>query len=378
MVQLLTCIFLFFCCLIPNKGVSAIPADISFVIIDLKYNEKDGVKICEVQEAIGSRFFGVEFLSQKKGEVAERLTDILARYTHRLWYYTPGISQEFLPLFRNSFNCKGIFSINGLLKDKSFTKYNKKRVKSPFSLSDYHGIIVSHYEHLSPAFVSKMKGVLILNKAFLPHFGSSCCTDKLPMSLLFDHDKELKALKPKWKLYEKQYSKEFVDEILNDFSTDYLVIKPRIASRGRGVLIIRRNQLDETLQYIFGDCPKLTSDPDNSYHYWDYDQRPDFLVEEFYQSTPVTVSHLGNKPYDGTVRIPTVFTYNQGKVDVDFLYIFWKFPRKSLDDDGTLTETHKSFSGSQDHFELVDPKTKANIEIQIKEPLLKLYQRLVQ
>lgn len=362
---------------IPQNVQSSIPADVSFIIIDLKFNEQDGVKICEVQDGIGSTFFGIDFLEKRKGVIAEQLVSSLARYTHRFWFFSSGVSREFRPTFQKSTQWKEMFLPKQLLKDKSFTKWSKKSVKSPDSLSSYHGILVSHFMNLSPSFLAKNRGILILNTAFLPHFGSANCTDKLSMSRLFDQAEELKALKPKWMLYKKQYTQELVSRILNDFTTELLVIKPRTGSRGRGVLIVHRNQLDETLQYIFGRSSELANDPDNSYHYWAIDSNSEFFVEEFYPSTPIVVPHVGTGQYDATIRIPIILTYDKGLIESNFLCYFWKLPAKSLDEEGTLTEKHKSFSQSLDLYDYVDAETQAMIEMQLKQPLERLYERLL-
>lgn len=378
MVRSLVITFLLFCCVFPYQGRSAIPADISFIVIDLKFNEQDGVKICEAQEGVASAFNGIDFLEKRPKVISERLCGILERYTHRFWFFTFRISGEFWPTFKKRAQWKELFYPKDLVKDKSFTKWSRKKVKSPGSLSSYHGILVSHFEYLTPSFLNKNRGILTLNAAFLPHFGDSFSTDKLSMSRLFDGDEEVKALKPKWIIYDKQYSKELVNEILDDFSTELLVIKPRVGLQGKGVLIIHRNQLDETLQYIFGNNPELINDPDDSYHYWAIDKDSDFFVEEFYPSTPITVPHAGEGQYDATARTAVVLTYDKGVADCEFLCFFWKLPAKSLDDEGTLTEKHKSFSESLDLFDYVESETRAKMEQQLKQPLLRLYKKLLQ
>jgi hypothetical protein len=193
----------------------------------------------------------------------------------------------------------------------------------------------------------------------------------------FSHNPGFKELNPRWGLYSKKYSEKLVNSILSDFSCEFLVIKPKSASQGRGVIILHRDQLDETLQYILIKTPTLKNDPDKAYNYWPKDPHRNFIVEEFYSSDPVYAPHISEDSYDGTMRVAVMLTYDQHVMDVEFLYLFWKLPKKSLGDEGSFTDKHKSFSLSEKNYSAVDAQIAENVEQQLKEGLLLIYEKLL-
>ena len=78
-------------------------------------------------------------------------------------------------------------------------------------------------------------------------------------------------------------------EIAADIVSDYYVIKPRGGFRGSGVIIVAKEDLDETLQYILSDSTRLKKDRRKSHRYWIQDKFDSFIVEKYYPSDLVQV-----------------------------------------------------------------------------------------
>jgi len=96
--RILTLLCLSFFSLI-SLGAS-IPADMSFIVIDLKYNQNDGVKVCEIQQGLGCVFYGVEHIEGKKNAFGEIFCDYLSPYFQRNWYVRPRISPEITSILK--------------------------------------------------------------------------------------------------------------------------------------------------------------------------------------------------------------------------------------------------------------------------------------
>ena len=178
-------------------------------------------------------------------------------------------------------------------------------------------------------------------------------------------------------LCECKYSKDLVDSILNTIKSDMLVIKPRNGSKGNGVIILHRDELEPCLNYLFAN----SSNTQNINKDWKYISRywkkqSTFLIEEFVASDPVRVEWFDNKLYDGTVRAVILMTYHQNHINIDLLEAHWKLPKKSIEDVGTLSEIHKSY-GNEPHFYTIDPNTQKKMEAQLSKGLSRVYQKML-
>ena len=315
--------------LIPLFVYAEIPADVSFIVIDLKYNLNDGVKIYEIQQGLGCAFEGVEFIEGHKNAFVKIFNKFVSLYHKRHWYEKKkkkNITREFTTVFDKSILWNELGSFKSVLSDKQAKKYAQMSVANRSSITDYHGLVVCHYNSMDIGTIKKVSGLMILNRAFFPAFGSSPYTDKLQISNLMSSHEELAEIKPVWNAYSKGYSQELVNQIKEDFESDLLVIKPRTGLQGRGIIILNKEDLEDTLAYIFSGKSNLKKDPDKSYNWWAKDRHDNFIVEEFIESDPVYAPHLSDDLYDGTMRVPIVLTYDRGQIQVHFLYMWWKLP----------------------------------------------------
>lgn len=323
-----------------------LPADISFLIADIKY--RDGVlKILELGEGTRSRFAGYDTL-YGEGSIWRLFWKFLKQFNLPTWYVGPLLLTQasqneiafddfkkiggealvttdmisFSPQFRNLF--RGI--------DQTKTKIN-----------DYKGIMLFRHRDASSneveTFQKRYPGMLVLNSASAPHVNNKYLT-----SLLFS-TKKMKKYRPQCNSYEKKYSHDLANKIINDFECNYLVIKPIAACKGKGVIITTKAELDKTLRLILKQDLITQKTPDReTYMYWRKDKSPIFIVEEYEPSHPI--EHAG-KHYDATMRMVFCLHYDNNTIHITYLDGYWKLPEKALNEEGTLTEKHKSKIGNQ-------------------------------
>ena len=352
-----------------------IPAEISILLADYKYGRKTGIKICEVQQLILSSLSGYDFLYNGKGLIADKVCDFLASFQDTVWF----IEQEISDLsFREKFKERGWITLDRLsqlMEDPEFAERASRPVKDAHNIRDYHGLLYIRPTSLAryPAFRTDYPGVLILDIKTFPYW-----IDKYKMSRLFLANPGLETVKPRWNLYPKKYTPTLADTIAKDLNCEVFVIKPRNAFKGNGVLIIDRAELELTLQTILGQTEKFTEDQDPALSYWRTDRSNSFLVEEFVASDPIYVDHLNNQPYDGTLRSIFVLVYHNETPEITILETHWKLPMKSLVEEGSWNEKHKSSGGKIPYYSKVDPATQAVVEEQLKGAMLLLYEEMLE
>lgn len=348
----------------------ALPADISFIAVDLKYNSRDGVKICEIQPVSESNLSGYDEVKGASGELAKRFTDIIAQYHLKVWTLQEAFEDKELEKRFDVLGWSAHKTLDKTFKNKAFQKAASLNVQDPTSISNYHGILYTPKIKSVSSFKEKYTGILLLDAAIFSIFD-----DKYLVSNLM-RESPLKEMRPRWNLYEKKYSKELVRQIHADIPSNLMVIKPRGEMCGRGVIILKRCDLEETLKYILTDKKKLKKDPDASYNTWGRNKDDHFLVEEYIESDPVVVPHFNQELYDGTMRVVLLLICDRNLLQIHSLGAYWKLPKASLSSDKSLIERHRSF-GESPHFLKVDPALQHIVEETLIRSLPYLYQQLL-
>lgn len=319
---------------------SKYPADISYMVADLKYSQEHGVKICEVQHGILSTFLGDVFLNGGDGLLCPQIAEVFAEFPAKKWMVPTEIS--FAPLlasFQQSSKWKKVSLLELLIHDPAFTKIAKKAPKDPYSLSSYRGMVYTRPASLKKIgkFKKNYPGVLVIDAATHPYW-----IDKYLMTLLFTKDPELAQIKPEWGMYAKTYTNTLAEQIAQEIPAEAYVIKPRGAFLGDGVIIVSQADLEKTLKYILTPSSDLSSDKDHSFSYWAKDPFDSFLVEKYYPSDAIPIDALGGKMYEPTMRVAFVMMYNNKKIDCRFLGGYWLLPHMSLDEQGSLNQIKKA------------------------------------
>lgn len=353
------------------------PADISLLSIDLKYSGEGGVKICEMQQGLNSAYQGSLAFDSSDWMIAEKFSARLSKYGQEIWYCRSGISCFYLSVFKRQKGWQGVRSFNALLKDRDFLRKNRRPVVNRSRLADYNGIVVALYRDIQKQKLAKLKGVIVLNSAFLKHFGDCENTDKLTMCDLFSGDEGLSLLRPHWKFYKKSDWSTLSEEIMEEFSSEKLVIKPRSGRQGKGVIIFERSELSSLLQELFEDPIKTACSSIEAYSYWAVDPHGEFLIEEYCPSRPISDESSPGEHYDATMRVVALLTSDGGKVDIALLSSFWKLPKKPLEGSGTLIEKHKSCYGSDERYLKVSPLDEEEVAKTLREGLGKIYSQIL-
>ncbi len=353
---------------------SKYPVDVSFMVVDLKYSEERGVKICEVQHGIISAF-------QYRGEedpMSINFYHSLLQYHDRSWTTTSCFGgMEIQSILTNAPEWSVLKNLKAIEDDPDFQYRASLPVDDPYDIYSYHGFLAVKRSEVRDykTFKKKYPGIIPLDAATHSYW-----MDKYKMTKLFSKDETLASYKPKWNLYAKKYTKSLANEIIDDLQSDIFVIKPRGADHGSGVIIVDRKNLDRTLKYILNRSSKLRDDSDASYNFWYRDKQRNkfdsFLVEEFVESDPLTVAHLGNKTYQPTMRVVFLLVYNNQTIEVKYLGGYWQLPHYSLSEGVILNDRHKSYL-TPPYFCKVDPEVMEEVEQQLSVALHLLYQQML-
>lgn len=368
---------------IPKKGHFSLPVDITFLIADLKYNSEQGVKICEIQPGSMSGFYckfpippEVDFSYGPDGELEDTFCNFLSQYITHFWLIDAPIDST----FKQKLIANGwiqMAACNQLNNDSLFERISKMLPRDPYRIDNYFGIVYASYHKLEKEvvdeFLQSNPGIILLDASIYPYVNN-----KLAISEFLSMNEKSRNLKPRWKSYSKQYSKTLAETIIEDLYCEFYVIKPINALKGRGVIITHKNDLNSNLELIL-DHKKLSKGLYADYSalkYWNEDLNEVFIVEEFIESDPVRVAHLGNQIFDGTMRVAFFLTYNQEEVQIYFVGQEWQLPERALTAKGTMTQKHKS-SVRDSNFAGVDIETCQKVQEQLREGLLIFYKQIL-
>jgi hypothetical protein len=357
------------------QGDSYYTVDMSFMIVDLKYNASDGIKICEVQHGILSAFKGDVFAHEGETVIAAHLIEALSQYTSHGWFLQSYVTDSNVKgALLQSGQWRGFKSLRDIYSDPSFILNSQYYPDDPHNIFDYHGVLWARPSLLGD--LTKLSesnpGIIVMDRATYPYW-----IDKFAMSALFDLDPELQRFKPRWAAFPKIYSKNLASEIIKSIPSELLVIKPTGAFLGKGVIIVEKENLDSTLSYILNKSKELKHDPDPAYSYWYSNQSSVLLVEEFFPSDPIAAPHLDNRIYQPTMRAAYLLVYHQKTIETHFLGVYWTLPKKSLEELGSLNERHKAFCHVP-HYMPVDNELEETIRKELGPPMSILYQQMLE
>lgn len=352
-----------------------LPADLTFLIADLKYNENvGGIKICEIQSLSLSKLYGFDFVNGQEGLAAEFVSHVLFKHCNRGWLVDRNICDPRIKAKLKLHGFESLPSINSIFLSKSFQQAASSQVYDPSKLSDYAGAIYTLPFSLGSLdmFRKNFPGILVIDAAFFPYMG--LVGNKQAVAELLDHEK-LKSLRPNWKIYPKKFSDRLIEDINRDFPGEIVVIKPLYSTKGNGVIIVSKTDLKSTLKVILKN--QKVENPDPSYSYWSKDKSDTFLVEEFISSDPIAVDHLFGQSFDGTMRVAFALTFNEGKYDFHFIECHWKLPQNSIDSQASLNQKHKSYAEAP-FFAAVDPLIQEKVEKELREGMLTMYKMILE
>lgn len=347
-----------------------LPEDISFGVADMKYDGKQ-VKICEFGDGAFSAFVGYDLL-YGPGAMWEKFWKYLSQFHTPVWLIDPAAQEQ------QRLAIKAIDTLQALdghlvvdlaqLK-KSITRGKKGALKKRWYAGRYRAIIFSMWRY-------KMR--VVPPRAILKAFPLSLCVGKLTRKQMSNKQLSnelfntpwMRQFRPACKICPKKYTPTLAQSIIDELKADMFVIKPENSTLSQGVIAVTRNDLDATLRLILQEHELLRGESiEPAYKYWAHDKNDIFLVEAY---APSKIIQAQGKSFDATLRIAFCMHYIDGKPSVTILDGFWKFPAKSLDDEGSLIDKHISnvYIGSGVRSAKVDPADMAHIK-KIMPPLLK-------
>ncbi|ADI37413.1 hypothetical protein [Waddlia chondrophila] len=350
------------------------PASFTFMIADLKHNDEEGIKICELQAGSLSAFRGYDWLTGEPGAVSKKVMKMLNQFGHSLWVLSGSISDPSIQKEMKTQKVNVTKNLSELYKNKTFIQQANLPVKDPYDLSSYPVLLIAspkRFQNNLESFQEQFPNVLILDLPSYPYW-----KNKYEMSLLLRETPELEQIKPHWELFSRAMTSEEIQSSHTHFSSEYVVIKPLNAFLGNGVILLERTKLPEILQLIWKSPKKLPDSSDKGYSYWKKARDKHLIVEEFHLSDPVAVSHLKGKEYDPTLRVVFMLWHEHGEIQMDFVELHWKLPKKSLSEKGSFSEKHKSY-GQIPHFALVEPEREEAIKHQLRETMPLLYAKML-
>ncbi|HSW91363.1 MAG TPA: hypothetical protein VLG09_01820 [Candidatus Saccharimonadales bacterium] len=346
------------------------PADVCYMVADLKYNTRDSVKICEIQQASLSLFNGDTYRDlPEEQSIHKELLRTLSLYNKHGWVVSEGIADKnLIANLANSSHWQNPKDLMALFADKGFRDTAKLPPSDIYDLSTYKGFLYINWSKLSVIydFDTRLAGVAPIDKSSFPLW-----IDKYRMTRLFAEDAILAKVKPKWGNYKKVYTKELADTIAVELGSETFVIKPRGNFMGKGVIITTREDLDEVLHYIITKKGRLAESKDSAYRAWKNDTFDSFIVEEFITSDPIKLPHLESKTYQPTMRVAFLLVYNKQRHHVHFLGEYWKTPKLSVDEEGDFMSKNKDIC-EPPYYLAVDDATRQIVrdELSIALPML--------
>ncbi len=143
------------------------PANISYVVVDLKYSEERGVQICEIQQGLASGYKGHRYACGNEDSITQKFSDKLSAYNKPVWYLNSSfVSPEKKKCFQKNGFIPAL-NIYHLKNDKVFEAAARRSVKDVADISSYHGVLMGHWK-VSQETRESFPGILLMDFPFYP------------------------------------------------------------------------------------------------------------------------------------------------------------------------------------------------------------------
>ena len=362
------------------------PADISFCIIDLKYNDnnepKERLKICEFGQGVISGFLGHQML-HGPGKIWGNLWHFMASFNKPILYVNPDLKDAHAP--NNHYNLGTLMAYQqhsivhstvDLITQRCW-RAARNRPPCDNRLSSITAIMCSnspkniYNRALTTTITTKCPGALVMDDAT-----RGIVLNKARTHLLFANDPAVQHFRPAALLLKKKYYPTLAQEIIKKIPATAYVIKPIDAWKGDGILMVRPSELDKYLRAMLNKPGAPGNPMAHAIRYWVHDHAQYFLVERLETSQLIKVK---NKTYDATMRVAVGLAYDNGDVKIEFLGAYWKLPDKPINADGTLVEHFKSHISSSRIVcsALVNQITYIQVQKYLNQLLPPIYRKMV-
>ncbi|MFA6991398.1 MAG: hypothetical protein WC192_05120 [Candidatus Babeliales bacterium] len=368
---------------VKSDSYATLPTSISLFSADAKF-DGEHLKFCE----LGNGLYGVPvpayaLLNNQKAV-------LYPPYWEFLWLYA---SQFNIPVWcitykKRNVAYKTLQRLGGKAFDdiEEFEKYLKTNYPEeilikeiPNKIENFTGILAYAGSRISndklEEFKARHPGILFVND-----FSALYQRRKDKIHEIFN-DNFLSQFRPRWGVYPARYSSNLVEQIKHEIRSKLYIIKPIVGRQARGVMLVDEKNLDSILKSILKSNKsnkfknKNNKKKSHSFDWQDYEY-DNFIVEEFVESKQV---FKDNQPYDPTLRLGLILSQDKGKISVNVITAFWKFPPKSLKDRCDLQEKHvtKPMVGAHDPAQNVDAADMTKIRAILNGMLPELYVKIL-
>lgn len=354
------------------------PPDITFCIVDLKFN-RDYIKVCEFGLGVVSGFYGFERLHQDNPDYLWRE---FWRYLFSLHipaffidssarFYQQPVSSTTTFLKGGGRLFSGISEFQRMIATTQHA-VSKKPLKA---LDQTMGILISRQPFIPKKMVEELAhdypSLMVLDYVTRPFMFHKVLTH-----LLFADDPALEMYRPKCKILPKKYNLTLSQDLIRDLGSELFVIKPLNEWKGKGVIIVDKKELNHTLSTILSHPETINASAGKALGYWKKDKRRFFIIEAYEPSQSLDV---GGKAYDPTMRVALGMHYDQGQIGISYLGAYWKLPKKSLQERGTHDEKRKSHiaAGKNNCSANVTDADFAKVQTILNDMLPKVYKKMV-
>lgn len=322
-----------------TRLIKSLPQDMSFCIADIKFTDTS-FKILEFGEGGRSRFKGYDALFGV-GTMWAFFWNYLSSFQVPVWLV--GIPDD--AESRSEMNFELFTKIGGkTAQSLTDLKYHiiddleeRYGTVKDYHCKDYEGIVLVK-KNGSPNAINKMKKIFP-QIIFIGELSNRYVNNKYYMNLLFESN-ELKKYRPQCRSYESVYDASIAQNVIKEFGGDVFVIKPVNASLGHGIIMVKKDKLDDILKIILGNKRQLrTSGLPEEYRYWSRYYHSRFFIERYEPSKTIFID---NQPYDATMRLVFALDYQNDNLDVTIFDGYWKLPAYPLTANCSLTDKHKS------------------------------------
>lgn len=355
---------------------------VEFCIADIKYND-NALKILEFGGGPRSGFDGYDRWFGF-GAAWKSFWNYLAQFNLPMWYmrtpsFTSPIGKRWLEFisYETFLGLGGRFALDPEEVEKYISAFSL--VAPDGTYPDYKGAFLMNisrhrpeYGPMNSAMRNKFPSALFINEIADKFVFNKSKTDRL------FRDDELRQYRPKSMVCFKRYDSGLALKIINTMQCDMFVIKPLNAQYGKGIIFVKKEELDSMLNTILVQVKKPTQTRvalNQSIAYWSEDKSSRFMIEEY---VPSKLVELDGKKYDATLRAIFAMHCLNKKITITLLGAYWKLPIYGIDDEASLNEVHQSHQYDREIFSLpVDPVDLGRIRAILTTSLTRVYAKMI-
>lgn len=348
---------------------------IEFCIADIKYSD-NALKILEFGGGPRSGFDGYDNWFGF-GAVWGEFWKYLAQFNRPMWYIKTPFGEPWTTFIASKTftSLGGQFALDPDEVQRRVAQSGGVEIDGIYP--DYKGVFLvnkrmQEFGPIYDALKQKFPAAVFINEIANNFVFNKSKTDRL------FRDDELRGYRPKSMVCFKRYDAALAQKIINTMQCDMFVIKPLNAQYGKGIIFVKKEDLDSMLKTILIHVKKESPTKivlEEAIAYWSEDTSSRFMIEEY---APSKLVESEGKLYDATLRaIFTMHCLNR-KITITLLGAYWKLPAYGLGDQVSLNELHQSDQYNRKIISLpVAPADMERIRAILTTALTRVYAKMI-